>query len=73
MIEAMDTLSLRTIAILSVVLCNFANFSSIGIQIGAFVSVSPTRKAEVAKLGIKALIAGTLSTLITCALLGIFL
>lgn len=73
MTEVMNTLSPRTIAILSVVLCNFANFSSIGIQIGAFASIAPTRKAEVAKLGIKALIAGTLSTLITGALLGIFL
>ena len=67
------TLSPRTIAILSVVLCNFANFSVIGIQVGAFASLAPTRKGEVAKLGFKALICGTISTLITGAILGLFI
>ncbi len=67
------TLSPRTIAILSVVLCNFANFSVIGIQVGAFASLAPTRKGEVAKLGLKALICGTISTLITGAILGLFI
>ncbi|WP_235069577.1 NupC/NupG family nucleoside CNT transporter [Turicibacter sp. TJ11] len=73
MVNVMNMLSPRTIAILSVVLCNFANFSVIGIQVGAFASLAPERKGEVATLGIKALICGTISTLITGAILGIFL
>ena len=73
MVDVINVLSPRTIAILSVVLCNFANFSVIGIQVGAFASLSPERKGEVATLGIKALICGTISTLLTGAILGIFL
>ena len=73
MVDVMSLLSPRTIAILSVVLCNFANFSVIGIQVGAFTSLAPERKGEVATLGIKALISGTISTLLTGAILGIFL
>ena len=73
MVNVMNMLSPRTIAILSVVLCNFANFSVIGIRVGAFASLAPERKGEVATLGIKALICGTISTLITGAILGIFL
>ena len=73
MVNVMNMLSPRTIAILSVVLCNFANFSVIGIQVGAFASLAPERKGEVATLGIKALICGTSSTLLTGAILGIFL
>lgn len=73
MVDVMNVLSPRTIAILSVVLCNFANFSVIGIQVGAFASLAPERKGEVATLGIKALICGTISTLLTGAILGIFL
>ena len=73
MVNVMNMLSPRTIAILSVVLCNFANFSVIGIQVGAFASLAPERKGEVATLGIKALICGTISTLITRSYFGIFL
>ena len=73
MVDVINVLSPRTIAILSVVLCNFANFSVIGIQVGAFASLAPERKGEVATLGIKALICGTISTLLTGAILGIFL
>ena len=65
-----NDLSARTVAILSVVLCNFANLSVIGIQIGGFSVLAPERKGEVAKLGIKALLVGLLATLITGALVG---
>ena len=69
----MGALSPRTNAILAVVLCNFANISSIGIQVGGFNSFAPTRKKEVAKLGFKALICGTIATLTTGAILGMFI
>ena len=73
MVDVMGGVSPRTIAILSVVLCNFANFSVIGIQVGGFAAFAPSRKKEVAKLGFKALICGTISTLTTGAVLGIFI
>lgn len=70
MATVMKSLSPRTIAILSVALCNFANLSSIGIQIGGFAILAPERREEVTKNGLKALLAGTLSTLITAAIVG---
>lgn len=70
MMQVVHNLSPRTIAILSVVLCNFANFSVIGIQIGGFSIFAPERKDEVAKMGLKALLVGLLATLSTGAIVG---
>lgn len=53
-------------------LCNFANFASIGIQLGGFNAFAPERKSDVARLGVRALIAATLATLISGALIGMF-
>lgn len=72
MMEVAHTLSPRTVIILSVILCNFANFSVIGIQIGGFSIFAPERKDEVAKMGLKALLVGLFSTLITGAIVGMF-
>lgn len=72
MIEVVHTLSPRTIVILSVILCNFANFSVIGIQIGGFSIFAPERKDEVAKMGLKALLVGLFATLTTGAIVGMF-
>ncbi len=65
-------LSPRTIAILATTLCNFANLSSIGIMLGGFTALAPTRREDVARLGVKALTAATLSTLLTGAIVGLF-
>ena len=70
MTEMMGTLSVRTIAILSVITCNFANLSVIGIQIGGFSIIAPERKTEVAKMGLKALIVGLIASLTTGAIVG---
>ena len=70
MMQVAHNLSPRTIAILSVVLCNFANFSVIGIQIGGFSIFAPERKDEVAKMGLKALLVGLFATLSTGAIVG---
>lgn len=70
--EMMSSLSPRTQAVLSVALCNFANFSSIGIAIAGFKSFAPTRSLEVSGFGIKALVGGTLTTLITASIVGMF-
>lgn len=72
MMEVANTLSQRTVVILSVVLCNFANFSVIGIQIGGFSIFAPERKDEVAKMGLKALLVGLFATLSTGAIVGMF-
>lgn len=71
--ESLANISPRTLAILSVSLCNFANFSSIGIMLGGFNAFAPDRKSDVARLGIKALIAATLTTLISGAIIGMFI
>ena len=70
MMQVAHNLSPRTIAILSVILCNFANFSVIGIQIGGFSIFAPERKDEVAKMGLKALLVGLFATLSTGAIVG---
>ena len=72
MVNVLPELSIRTTIILSVVLCNFANFSVIGIQIGGFSILAPERRNEVAKLGMKALLVGLLATLSTGAIVGMF-
>lgn len=70
MVDVMKNLSPRTIAILSVVLCNFANLSTIGIQIGGFGVLAPERKSEISAMGLKALLVGLLATLTTGAIVG---
>ena len=52
-------------------LCGFANFSSIAIQIGGIGPLAPNRKSEIASLGIRAVIGGSLATLTTATLAGI--
>ena len=52
-------------------LCGFANFSSIAIQIGGIGPLAPSRKSDIASLGIRAVIGGSLATLTTATLAGI--
>ncbi len=54
------------------VLCGFANFASIGIQIGGIGALVPKRRGELAKLGFQALIGGTLACLMTAVIVGMF-
>ena len=58
-------LSERSVTILTYALCGFANFSSIGIQIGGIGAMAPERRADLARLGLRAMIAGTLATFMT--------
>lgn len=67
-----NTLSPRTQAILSVALCNFANFSSIGIAVAGFKAFCPSRSGEVSGFGLKSLLAATLTTLVTASIIGMF-
>lgn len=63
----------KSIIIATYMLCGFANFSSIGIQIGGIGSLAPGKKAQLAQLGFKALVGGTCSTLIVATLVGIII
>lgn len=62
----------RTVAIASFALCGFANLSSIAIQLASVGSLAPERRSEVARLGLRAVAAGTLSNLTSAAIAGLF-
>ena len=66
-----DELSDRSITILSYALCGFANIGSLGILIGGLSTMAPTRRDDIISLAPKALISGTLSTLMTGAVIGL--
>ena len=63
----------RSVAILTYALCGFANFSSIGIQIGGIGSIAPTRRGDLARLGFRAMLGGTLACFMTACVAGILL
>jgi len=63
----------RTIAIVTFALCGFANFSSIAIQMAVTGGLAPNQRPVIARLGMKALAAGSLSNLMSAALAGLFL
>lgn len=69
-IIAANALSPKTIAIVSFALCGFANFGSVGIQIGGISALEPSRRTDLAKLGFRALIAGTLASYLSATLAG---
>jgi len=66
-----EALSERSRLILTYALCGFANFGSLGIMIGGIAAMVPSRRAEVASLGAKTMVSGTLSTLMTAAVVGL--
>lgn len=66
------TLEPRAQAIVCFALCGFANFASIAIQLASFSSLVPERRAEVARYGLRAILAGTLSNLTSAAIAGLF-
>lgn len=65
------TYSERTMLIILYSLCGFANFSSLGIVIGGLTALAPDRRNDVIDLAPRALIAGTLATLMTGAVIGL--
>lgn len=70
---AAQGLSEKTIGIVTFALCGFANFSSIAIQMAVTGGLAPNQRPLIAKLGVKALAAGSLSNLMSAALAGLFL
>ena len=72
-IKYKDELSANTQAIVTFALCGFANLSSIAILMGGIGAMAPSRRKEIAQLGLKAVIAATLANLMSAALAGFFL
>lgn len=71
--ESTVVLSEKTIAIITFALCGFANFSSIAILIGGLGGMAPNRRSDVARMGLKAVLAGSLSNLMSAAIAGLFI
>ncbi|MCG9595897.1 NupC/NupG family nucleoside CNT transporter [Vibrio sp. Isolate25] len=72
-VEYKALLSEHTQVIVTFALCGFANIGSIAIQLGSIGVIAPERRSEVANLGIKAVLAGTLANLMSACLAGIFI
>lgn len=68
-----DTLSQKTVVIISFALCGFANFSSLGILLGGLGKLSPKRRPDIARLGVKAIIAGALASCLSAAIAGMII
>ena len=62
----------KSIIMATYILCGFANFASIGIQIGGIGALAPTKKGMLSKLGLYALLGGTLACLFTASIVGMF-
>ncbi|MCF7848822.1 MAG: NupC/NupG family nucleoside CNT transporter [Kiritimatiellales bacterium] len=71
--QQLQTLSPRSVTILTYALCGFANFSSIAIQIGGIGALAPERRHDLARLGLRALVAGTLACFMTACVAGILI
>jgi len=70
--QSSGQLSERTVFLMTFALCGFANVGSIGIQLGGIGSLAPAQRATLAALGLRALLGGTLATLLTAAVAGMF-
>ncbi|WP_216828192.1 NupC/NupG family nucleoside CNT transporter [Alkalihalobacterium elongatum] len=65
-----DNLSEKTVAVVSFALCGFANFSSLAILLGGLGNLAPDRRSDIAKLGLRAVVAGMLASLLSGAVAG---
>lgn len=71
-VQVKEQLSAHTQVIVTIALCGFANFSSIAILLGGLGGMAPGRRADIAELGLKALLAATLANLMSAAIAGFF-
>jgi CNT family concentrative nucleoside transporter len=71
-VQIKETLSPHTQVIVTFALCGFANLTSIAILLGGLGSIVPSRRRDIARLGLKAVIGGTLANLMSAALAGLF-
>lgn len=72
-IPSAEVISNRTREIMTYALCGFANFSSIGIQLGGIGGIAPERRSDLAKLGLRAMIGGTLAAFMTACIAGLLI
>jgi len=63
----------RSFTIATFALCGFANFSSIGIQIGGIGALAPNKRDQLARLGFRAMLAGTMANLMSASIVGILM
>jgi CNT family concentrative nucleoside transporter len=68
-----DSLDPRSFTIATFALCGFANLSSIGIQVGGIGALAPNRRHDLARLGLRAMFAGTLANFVTATIAGFLL
>ncbi|TAG11770.1 MAG: NupC/NupG family nucleoside CNT transporter [Sphingobacteriia bacterium] len=71
--KAIPIVSEKGLLIVSIAICGFANFSSVGMQIGGIGELAPTRRADLAKLGLRALLCGTLASYLSATIAGILM
>jgi concentrative nucleoside transporter, CNT family len=71
--KSIPILTEKGLLIVSVAICGFANFSSVGMQIGGIGALAPGRRADLAKLGLKALFCGTLASYLSATIAGILM
>jgi len=71
MTELQSTMSPKALLISTYALCGFANFSSIAIQIGGIGGIAPERRSDLARLGLLAVLGGTLATMMTATIAGV--
>ena len=65
-----NSLSEKSVIIATYALCGFSNFSSIAIQVGGIGGIAPNRQGDLSRLGMRALIAATLATMMTATIAG---
>ncbi len=70
---AANPLSERSVRILTYALCGFANFGSIGIQLGGIGGIAPERRGDLARLGLRAMLGGTLAAFMTACIAGVLI
>ena len=68
-----SALSQRSFVIAAYALCGFANFGSVAIMVGGIGGIAPERRGDLARLGLRSLIGGTLATMLTGAVIGTYL
>lgn len=71
--HAVPVVTPKGLTIITIAICGFANFSSVGMQIGGIGALVPERRADLAKLGLKALLCGTLASYLSAAIAGILI
>ena len=70
---AVPVVSPKGLTIITIAICGFANFSSVGMQIGGIGALAPERRTDLAKLGMKALLCGTLASYLSATIAGILM